>query len=82
MPAYDFQCETCGTVFEHRMRMTDDGGKHHPPCPACHAPASKRLFTAGISIIGTRARLKITEGPSGSCAAGDGSCGTGSCGCR
>ncbi|MFN4132177.1 MAG: FmdB family zinc ribbon protein [Caldimicrobium sp.] len=31
MPIYEFQCETCGQLFERLMRRDED----FPPCPSC-----------------------------------------------
>ena len=50
MPAYDFRCLSCDSVFEH----TRPHGDTSPvPCPACAGP-TKRLFTpVGVVFKGS-----------------------------
>ncbi len=43
MPAYDYQCETCGGSFERRQKMSDPAIQ---ACPTCGGPV-KRLISAG-----------------------------------
>jgi putative FmdB family regulatory protein len=80
MPAYDFQCDACGTMFEARLCFTEAEQGRVAPCPECRGAATRRLMSRGINIVtgkpfGTSADVK----PSGS---GGGCCGGGSCGCR
>jgi putative FmdB family regulatory protein len=50
MPAYDYRCISCDTVFEIRRSIGDSGDV---ACPACGA-ASKRLFTpVGVVFKGS-----------------------------
>jgi putative FmdB family regulatory protein len=64
MPLYEYQCESCGSVFEAYKRLSDDGEE---ACPACGARSSR----VGISLFGTRGSR---PGPS----FGGSSCGGGS----
>lgn len=50
MPAYDFKCRACGTVFEVTRAATDDSPVK---CPTCGG-ATKRVFTpVGVHFKGT-----------------------------
>ena len=40
MPLYDFACDACGETFEALARPGEA-----PPCPACGAEETRRLFT-------------------------------------
>jgi putative FmdB family regulatory protein len=40
MPLYDFACDACDERFE---ALSSPGAT--PPCPACGAPRTRRLFT-------------------------------------
>ena len=40
MPLYDFACDACEETFEALARPG-----HAPPCPACGAERTRRLFT-------------------------------------
>ncbi|HEX2087115.1 MAG TPA: zinc ribbon domain-containing protein [Solirubrobacteraceae bacterium] len=40
MPLYDFACEACDERFEEWTRPGDA-----PPCPACGATGTRRLYT-------------------------------------
>ncbi|MEO0561040.1 MAG: zinc ribbon domain-containing protein [Chloroflexota bacterium] len=43
MPRYDYQCDTCGHMFEARHGFDDPA----PACPACEAETvSKRITSA------------------------------------
>ncbi len=41
MPLYDFACDACEERFEALAKPGET-----PPCPACGAEATRRLFTA------------------------------------
>ena len=41
MPLYDFTCAGCGTRFEARVSAGE-----LPPCPACGAGETERVFSA------------------------------------
>jgi putative FmdB family regulatory protein len=50
MPAYDFKCTQCSTVFEITRASSDDSPV---PCPEC-AAQTKRVFTAvGVHFKGS-----------------------------
>jgi putative FmdB family regulatory protein len=38
MPIYEYECSTCGHVFERVMKI----GEIQPACPACRAKATKK----------------------------------------
>lgn len=44
MPAYDYRCQTCGTVFEITQRITAPAGAD---CPQCGGSTCTRLITGG-----------------------------------
>ena len=50
MPAYDFRCTDCDTVFEVNRPMTASGGEC---CPDCGAVATKVFAATGISFKGS-----------------------------
>jgi putative FmdB family regulatory protein len=71
MPAYDYRCRTCDTVFEVRRGLTE------PPevrttCPSGHLETS-RVFTP-VAVGG------VTAAPVAAAPAGGGCCGGGCCG--
>ena len=47
MPHYDYQCESCGLVFEEFQKMSDP---HIEKCPKCQGKV-KRLLGGGAGII-------------------------------
>ena len=55
MPIYDFECESCGTVFEELTRIGE-----LPPCPKCGAEPRRLLSqvspTPRIGLRGAAAR--------------------------
>ncbi|GAB4308535.1 MAG: hypothetical protein Kow0090_22780 [Myxococcota bacterium] len=42
MPIYEYQCETCGTVFEKEQKITANG---NVACPQCKTKKTKRLIS-------------------------------------
>jgi putative FmdB family regulatory protein len=68
MPAYDYRCRTCDTVFEVRRGLDEQPAA--APCPQGHVETS-RLFTP-VAVGGAAA----APAP----AAGGGCCGGGCCG--
>ncbi len=46
MPRYDYECDTCGRVFEARHGYDDPP----PPCPAGH-PTVHRLITTAPRVL-------------------------------
>jgi putative FmdB family regulatory protein len=66
MPAYDFKCTSCSTVFEINRPMSTIGDAS---CPACGSVAKKVFSPVGVSFKGTgfhntdyRPREKSSEG--------------------
>jgi putative FmdB family regulatory protein len=51
MPAYDYQCEKCGSVFETEHAMTFSG---RVKCPQCGSVRTSKVFqAAGIQFKGS-----------------------------
>ncbi len=75
MPLYDFQCQSCGRVFEVRasIKQRED---LKPECPVCHSHDTEALITAGLVILNKPSGAAIA--PSG-CGCGSNS-GSGCCG--
>jgi putative FmdB family regulatory protein len=42
MPIYEYQCPTCGHVFERIMKV----GEEDPACPACRVKEVKKQSSA------------------------------------
>lgn len=68
MPAYDYRCRTCDTLFEVRRGL--DEAPAPAPCPQGH-PETSRVFTP-VAVGGSAS----APAPSG----GGGCCGGGCCG--
>jgi len=47
MPTYQYECQSCGHVFERFQSMTDEPVKR---CPECRCKV-KRLFGTGAGIL-------------------------------
>lgn len=79
MPAYDFQCKTCGVVFEHRLTMAEYASGARPKCPECASPKPERIFSSEINVLTSSVptRWRQNEKPK----TPHGCCGGGSCGC-
>ena len=43
MPIYEFECTSCGTVFERLQKLSDSDPTE---CPNCHQESVKRRLTA------------------------------------
>ncbi len=50
MPFYDFQCETCHTVFTVRATIKEKEANLKPTCPQCQSKAVKQIITAGLLL--------------------------------
>jgi putative FmdB family regulatory protein len=50
MPAYDFRCTECATVFEVNRSM---GTKGDEACPECGAVSTKVFSPVGVAFKGT-----------------------------
>jgi len=63
MPTYEYQCGTCGHIFEGRQAITD------PPlteCPECRGPVN-RLISGGAGFILKGARSENSSRRDGAC---------------
>jgi putative FmdB family regulatory protein len=60
MPLYEYECESCGESFE-LIRSASD--KDEVKCPACEAPAKKKL---SLFATGTSGRRTCSPGSGGS----------------
>lgn len=47
MPTYEYECKTCGLLFEQRQAMVDAPLEH---CPACSGEV-QRLVSGGAGFI-------------------------------
>jgi putative FmdB family regulatory protein len=47
MPTYEYECKSCGYVFEKSQKMTDSSVAR---CPKCKSPA-RRLISGGVGVI-------------------------------
>jgi len=79
MPAYEYQCQSCGNQFERRQKMSDPW---IASCPQCGGPV-KRLIGAGAGVI-SKGRESSAPPPSrcamdGACCADEIGCAGGSC---
>ena len=77
MPAYEYECQTCGDHFERRQKMSD------PPldaCPACGAGV-RRLISGGAGIVahGTAPAARTSCGMGSACCVPESPCGGGGC---
>ena len=62
MPTYDYECQSCGHVFEYFQSMSDDPLKE---CPKCGSEV-KRLIGGGMGIIFKGSGFYVTDNRSGS----------------
>jgi putative FmdB family regulatory protein len=60
MPTYDYQCENCGTTFEHFQSMSDDPLSQ---CQDCNG-SLKRLIGGGLGIIFKGSGFYVTDNKS------------------
>ncbi len=62
MPTYDYECQSCGHVFEYFQSMSDDPLKE---CPKCGSEV-KRLIGGGMGIIFKGSGFYVTDNRGGS----------------
>ncbi len=62
MPTYDYECQSCGHVFEYFQSMSDDPLKE---CPKCGNEV-KRLIGGGMGIIFKGSGFYVTDNRGGS----------------
>ena len=79
MPAYDFQCNSCETIFEERRPFSRAG--EPAECPECGSGETHKLLTS-ISYISNGATAPAGNPDSIPLSMGSGGCGCGSCGCQ
>ena len=79
MPTDDFQCTSCGQLFEARVSFGEAEQGTRPACPHCRSTKPRRLLSSTIHILTGK---PDTRRPGMSGQRGGGGCGGGSCGCR
>ena len=62
MPTYDYECQSCGHIFEHFQSMSDEPLKE---CPKC-GEGVKRLIGGGMGIIFKGSGFYVTDNRSAS----------------
>lgn len=72
MPTYDYQCDSCGHVFEAFQSMSEDPLK---TCPECSDDALRRLISGGSGIIFKGSGFYVTDSRKGSSSSSSGSAG-------
>lgn len=72
MPTYDYECQSCGHIFEYFQSMSDDPLKE---CPKC-GEGVKRLIGGGMGIIFKGSGFYVTDNRSASKGASSGSGGS------
>ena len=50
MPTYQYQCETCGIMFERKQHFTDEPLKR---CPECDGEVHRVIHPVGIIFKGS-----------------------------
>jgi len=50
MPTYQYQCETCGIVFERKQHFTDEPLR---TCPECNGKVHRIIHPVGIIFKGS-----------------------------
>lgn len=66
MPTYDYECQSCGHIFEHFQSMSEDPLSE---CPKC-GNGVKRLIGGGMGIIFKGSGFYVTDNRSGSKSSG------------
>lgn len=75
MPAYEYQCNACGSHFEQRQKMSDPAIE---ACPGCGGPV-KRLISGGAGVISKGGSSANFAEPGAGCGPGAPCCGQGGC---
>jgi putative FmdB family regulatory protein len=68
MPAYEYQCLSCETHFEHRQKMSD---RAIESCPQCGGSV-RRLISGGAGVVSRGA--SSAPAPRSACGAGEACC--------
>jgi putative FmdB family regulatory protein len=50
MPTYQYQCETCGIIFERKQHFTDEPLKR---CPECSGQVHRVIHPVGVIFKGS-----------------------------
>jgi putative FmdB family regulatory protein len=58
VPTYDYQCDSCGHVFEAFQSMSDNPLRQ---CPECREDALRRLISGGSGIIFKGSGFYVTD---------------------
>lgn len=58
MPRYDYQCDTCGVIFEAKHGYDDPP----PPCPNQHTTVHKLITSAPRMLLGMAASASKNAG--------------------
>jgi putative FmdB family regulatory protein len=76
MPFYEFECESCGCVFDVKVSIQEKEAGLKAECPQCRSPKNHQVITAGAVMRG--GGKAGSSGSSGSCCgpnSGRGCCG-------
>lgn len=74
MPAYTYECEKCGDVFDIRRSMTDESPV---VCTSCRSKRVRRVYHA-FAMVGASSSSSVESQPTFDVRAG---CCVGVCGC-
>jgi putative FmdB family regulatory protein len=50
MPLYDYQCQSCQSIFEMRASFKEKEAGLEPECPQCHSPETRQVLTSGLLL--------------------------------
>lgn len=50
MPAYDYQCQDCGQVFEVFATFRQKEAGLQPECPECHSDKTQQAFRSVMFV--------------------------------
>ena len=79
MPAYTYECDKCGDVFDVRRGMADESPV---VCTTCHSKGVRRVYHALAMVSGGEVSSGSSSGSSAAFEAGtSGCCSGGMCGC-
>lgn len=69
MPTYEYECKSCGHVFDEFQSMSDPA---LTTCPKCNEDSLRRLIGGGIGVIFKGSGFYVTDSKNGSSANGGG----------
>ena len=67
MPTYDYQCDSCGHLFEAFQSMSEDPLRK---CPNCEEEALRRLISGGSGVIFRGSGFYVTDSRSSGASSG------------